>query len=189
MHTNITKKTYLITRKTTKVPKELLLKFNLALCTDNNVLNKQCNNILFNASSQIRKKIIKALERKIKTLSKERKSLLNKIKTTFNHQEIENIKKNICNIKNVIKTNTIIKQNRKHKRDNMKNNNNKQRKKNRSFDRNLLTQQLKNKNKGRKENYRIKINEIKANAPDHNAIILSKCELTEAQKSLLMKGP
>ena len=40
-----------------------------------------------------------------------------------------------------------------------------------------------------KENYRIKINEIKANAPDHNAINLSKCELTEAQKSLLMKGP
>ena len=71
----------------------------------------------------------------------------------------------------------------------MKNNNNKQRKKNRSFDRNLLTQQRKNKNKRRKENYRIKINEIKANAPDHNAIILSKCELTEAQKSLLMKGP
>ena len=40
-----------------------------------------------------------------------------------------------------------------------------------------------------KENYRIKINEIKANAPDHNAINLSKCELTEAQKILLMKGP
>ena len=71
----------------------------------------------------------------------------------------------------------------------MKNNNNKQRKKNRRFDRNLLTQQRKNKNKWRKENYRIKINEIKANAPDHNAINLSKCELTEAQKILFMKGP
>ena len=70
----------------------------------------------------------------------------------------------------------------------MKNNNNKQRKKNRRFDRNLLTQQRKNKNKWRKENYRIKINEIKANAPDHNAINLSKCKLTEAQKCLLMKG-
>ena len=40
-----------------------------------------------------------------------------------------------------------------------------------------------------KENYRIKINEIKANAPDQNSINLSKCELTEAQKRLLMKGP
>ena len=39
-----------------------------------------------------------------------------------------------------------------------------------------------------KENYRIKINEIKANAPDHNAINLSKCKLTEAQQCLLMKG-
>ena len=29
---------YLTTRKTTKVPKGLLLKINLALCTDNNVL-------------------------------------------------------------------------------------------------------------------------------------------------------
>ena len=38
VHTNITKKTYLTTRKTTKVPKGLLLKSNLALCTDNNVL-------------------------------------------------------------------------------------------------------------------------------------------------------
>ena len=131
---------------------------------------------------------MKALEKKIKTLSKERKSLLNKIKTTFNHQEIENIKKNICNIKNIIKTNTIKKQNRKNRRDNMKNNNNKQRKKNRRFDRSLLTQERKNKNTRRKENYRIKINEFKANTPDHNAINLLKCELTEAQKSLLMKG-
>ena len=52
----------------------------------------------------------------------------------------------------------------------MKNNNYKQRKKNRRFNRNLLTQQCKNKNKRQKENYCIKINEIKANAPDHNAI-------------------
>ena len=176
-------------KKNNKVPKRLLLKFNLTLFTDNSVLKEQCNNISFNASSQIRNKIMKALEKKIKTLSKERKSLLNKIKTTFNHQEIENIKKNICNIKNIIKTNTIKKQNRKNRRDNMKNNNNKQRKKNRRFDRSLLTQERKNKNKRRKENYRIKINEFKANAPDHNAINLSKCELTEAQKSLLMKGP
>ena len=134
-------------KKNNKVPKGLLQKFNLALCTDNNVLKEQCNNILFNASSQIRNKIIKALEKKIKTLSKERKSLLNKINTTFNHQEIENVKKNICNIKNTIKRNTIKKQNRKHRRDNMKNNNNKQRKKNRRFLRNLLTQQRKIKNK------------------------------------------
>ena len=70
----------------------------------------------------------------------------------------------------------------------MKNNNNKQRKKSRSFDRNLLTQQRKNMNKRQKENYLIKINKIKANAPDHNAINLSKSELTEAQKSLLIKG-
>lgn len=70
-------------KKNNKVPKGLLLKFNLALCTDNNVLKEQCNNISFNASSQIRNKIMKALEKKIKTLSKERKSLLNKIKTTF----------------------------------------------------------------------------------------------------------
>ena len=52
-------------KKNNKVPKGLLLKFNLALCTDNNVLREQCNNILFNASSQIRNKIIKALGQKI----------------------------------------------------------------------------------------------------------------------------
>ena len=93
-------------KKNNKVPKGLLLKFNLALRTNNNVLKGQCNNILFIASSQIHNKIIKALD--------------------------------------------------------------KQRKKNRRFNRNLLTQQRKNKNKRRKENYCIKINEIKAN--DHNAI-------------------
>ena len=157
-------------RKNNKVLKGLLLKFNLALCTNNNVLKGQCNNILFIASSQIHNKIIKALEKKIRTLSKERKSLLNKIKTTFNHQEIENIKKNICKIKNIIKTYTIKKQNYKHRRDNMKDNNYKQRKKNRRFNRNLLTQQRKNKNKRQKENYCIKIKEIEANASDHNAI-------------------
>ena len=53
-------------KKNNKVPKGLLLKFNLALCTDNNVLREQCNNILFNASSKILNKIIKALGLKIK---------------------------------------------------------------------------------------------------------------------------
>ena len=60
--------------------------------------------------------------------------------------------------------------------------------KNSRFDRNLLTQQCKIKNRRRKENYRNKINEIKANAPDQIAINLSTTTLTEAQKNLLMKG-
>ena len=59
--------------------------------------------------------------------------------------------------------------------------------KNRSFDYNLLTQQHKIKNKSQKENYRNKIKEIKANAPDQHALNLSATTLTEAQKSLLMK--
>ena len=85
---------------------------------------------------------------------------------------------------------TVQKQNRKHRGDNISNKNNiGKRKKNRRFSRNLLTEQRKIKNKRRKENYRNKISEIKTNAPDQNAINLSTTTLTEAQKSLLMKGP
>ena len=52
-----------------------------------------------------------------------------------------------------------------------------------------LTQQRKIKNKRRKENYLNTINEIKAKGPDQNVINVSTTTLTEAQKSLLMKGP
>ena len=52
-----------------------------------------------------------------------------------------------------------------------------------------LIQQRKIKNESSKENYRNKINEIKANAPDQNAINLSITTLPKAQESLLMKGP
>ena len=52
-----------------------------------------------------------------------------------------------------------------------------------------LIQQRKIKNESSKENYRNKINEIKANAPDQNAINLSITNLPKAQESLLMKGP
>ena len=153
-------------------------------------MREQCNNILFNASSQIRNKIIKALCQKINSLKKERKNLLNNIKASTNHQEIETIKRNIYSIKNSIKRKTVQKQNRKHRRDNISNKDNIGKpKKKRRFNRDLLTQKRKIKNKRRKENYRNKINEIKANAPDQNAINLSTTTLTEAQKSLLMKGP
>ena len=177
-------------KKNNKVPKGLLLKFNLALCTDNNVLREQCNNILFNASSQIRNKIIKALGHKINFLKKERKNLLNNIKASTNHHEIETIKRNIYNIKNSIKRKTVQKQNRKHRRDHISNKDNiGKHKKNRRFNHDLLTLKCKIKNKRRKENYCNKISEIKANAPDQNTINLSTTTLTEAQKSLLMKGP
>ena len=177
-------------KKNIKVPKGLLLKFNLALCTDNNVLREQCNNILFNAPAQIRNKIIKALGQEINSLKKERKSLLNNNKASTNHQEIETIKRNIYNIKYSIKRKTVQKQNRKHRRDNISNKDNiGKRKKNRRFNRDLLTQKRKIKNKRRKENYLKKISEIKANAADQNAINLSTTTLTEAKKSLLMKSP
>ena len=124
------------------------------------------------------------------TLKKERINLLNNIKASLNHQEIETIKQNICNIKNSMKRKTVQKQNRKRRIDNISNNNNIGKlKKNRGFDRYLLTQQRKIKNKRRKENYLNTINEIKAKGPDQNVINVSTATLTEAQKSLLMKGP
>ena len=90
---------------------------------------------------------------------------------------------------NSIKRKTVEKQNREHRRDNISNKSNTgKRKKNGRFNRNLVTQQRKIKNKRRKENYCNKITEIKANPPDQNAINLSTATLTEAQKSLLMKG-
>ena len=91
-------KVNLLTYKKNKVPKGLLLKFKLALCIMH-VLREQCNNILFNTSSQIRNKIMKALGKKINSLKKERKNLLNNIKTSFNHKENENIRRKIYNIK------------------------------------------------------------------------------------------
>ena len=119
------------------MPQGLLLKFNLALRIDNNVLRDQCNNILFNASSQIRNR-----------KKQERKNLLNNISVSANHQEIETIKRNIYNIKNSVKRKTVQKQNCKHRRDNISNKNNVgKRKKNRRFTRHLSTQQCKIKNK------------------------------------------
>ena len=89
-----------------------------------------------------------------------------------------------------MKRKTVQKQNRKRRIDNISNNNNIGKpKKNRGFDRYLLTQQRKIKNKRRKENYLNTINEIKAKGPDQNVINVSTATLTEAQKSLLMKGP
>ena len=140
---------------------------------------------MFNPPSQIGNKIIKALGKKINSLKKERKNLLNNIKVSLNHQEIETIKRNIFNIKNSIERKTVQKQNPKHGRDNLSNDNNiGKRKKNRRFNHNLLTQQRKIKNKRLKENYRNKITEIKANAPDQNGNKLSTITLTEAPFNL-----
>ena len=170
-------------KKDNKIPKGPLLKFNLALCTNNNVLRAQYNNILFNALSQMRNKIIRAIGQKINFLKKERKNLLKNIKASTNHQEIKTIKRNIYDIKNSIKRKIIQKQNRKHRRGNIPSSNNiGKRRKNRRFDRILLTQQRKINNKCREENYRNKISKIKADTPDQNAINFSTTTLTEAEK-------
>ena len=107
------------------------------------------------------------ISQKINYLKKDRKNLLNNIKTSTNHKKIETIKRNIFNIKSSTKGKAIQKQNIKHRRDNLsKKNNVEKRRKNRRFNRNLLTQQRKIKNKRQKENYRNKISEIKANPTD-----------------------
>ena len=107
------------------------------------------------------------ISQKINYLKKDRKNLLNNIKTSTNHKKIETIKRNIFNIKSSTKGKAIQKQNIKHRRDNLsKKNNVEKRRKNRRFNRNLLTQQRKIKNKRQKENYRNKIREIKANPTD-----------------------
>ena len=61
--------------------------------------------------------------------------------------------------------------------------------KNTALTRHLSTQPCKIKNEPRKENYRNNISETKANVQDQSAINLSTTTLTEAKKSLLMKGP
>ena len=110
------------------------------------------------------------MERRL-TLKKERENLLSNIKASLNHREIETIKQNICNIKNSIKRKTIQKQNCKHRRDNISNYNNIEKlNTDRRFYRNLLFQQHKIKNKRRKENYRNKINKVKAKGPKQNAV-------------------
>ena len=130
----------------------------------------------------MRNKILRAIGQKINFLKKERKNLLKNIKASTNHQEIKTIKRNIYDIKNSIKRKIIQKQNGKHRRDNISSSNNiRKRMKNRRFDRILLNQQHKIKNKCRTENYRNKISEIKANTPDQNAINFSTTTLTEAE--------
>ena len=107
------------------------------------------------------------ISQKINYLKKDRKNLLNNIKASTNHKKIETIKRNIFNIKSSTKGKAIQKQNIKHRRDNLsKKNNVEKRRKNRRFNRNLLTQQRKIKNKRQNENYRNKISEIKANPTD-----------------------
>ena len=123
--------------KNNKVRKGLLLRLNLALLTNNEILRENCNNTLFNVSSQIRNKIIETLGQKINSMKKEMKKLFNNIKA-HNHHEIETINSNIYNIKNSIKRKTMQIQNCKHKRDDISNKTSKgNRKKNRRFNRNF----------------------------------------------------
>ena len=67
--------------------------------------------------------MIKTLGKKINSLKKERKTLLDNIKAPLNHQENETIKRNIYNIK-VLSNEKLDKNNCKQRRYNISNDNN-----------------------------------------------------------------
>ena len=161
------------------------LRFHLSLCNHDNKLKDVCSKIyVINYMQSIRDEIIKALEKEIRTP-----------KTKRNHDNIKNktTRENYKLIKKIVAEKVVIlerkiksSQVRKISRDNIQPTRS-VRKRNRRFKRNVIV----GKRKEKRKRYRYKkkqiIKEIKQNAPDQNAINLSKTVLSKEQKSLLKR--
>ena len=93
------KKTFLEYQQHKKIPKGLQLKFQLALCCDDNNVKEQCNSILKSASLKIQKGIIKALNRNIFKLQKRKNILRNKMVDLLSDKQYKEIMTTIKKLK------------------------------------------------------------------------------------------
>ena len=97
------KKTFLEYQQHKKIPKGLQLKFQLALCCDDNNLKEQCNSILKSASLKIQKGIIKALNRNTFKLQKRKNILRNKMVDLLSDKQYKEIMTTIKKKVNIFK--------------------------------------------------------------------------------------
>ena len=97
------KKTLIEYQQHKKIPKGLQLKFQLALCCDDNNLKEQCNSILKSASLKIQKGIIKALNRNTFKLQKRKNILRNKMVDLLSDKQYKEIMTTIKKKVNIFK--------------------------------------------------------------------------------------
>ena len=177
-------------KKSKKYPKGMKLRFNLSLCNHNhnNKLKDACNNILNHASAGIRDAIIKALDKEVNTLKLIRNQTRKNIKTKTSRENYKLINKSVAEKITILERNIKFRHTRKQERDLIQPNI-VARKRNRRFKKEIIMNKRKEKRKRYRSKKKEKLKLIKQNAPDQNAINLSKTILTEEEKSLLIKGP
>ena len=176
-------------KKSKKYPKGMKLRFNLSLCNYNNKLKDACNNILNHASAGIlRNVIIKALDKEVNTLKLIRNQTRKNIKTKTSRENYKLINKSVAEKIAILERNIKLRHTRKQERDHIQPNI-VARKRNRRFKKEIIMNKRKEKRKRYRSKKKEKLKLIKQNAPDQNAINLSKTILTEEEKSILIKGP
>ena len=175
-------------KKSKKYPKGMKLRFNLSLCNHNDKLKDACNNILNHASAGIRDVIIKALDKEVNTLKLIRNQTRRNIKTKTSRENHKLINKSVAEKIAILEVNIKFRHTRKQEREHIQPNI-VARKRNRRFKKEIIMNKRKEKQKRYRSKKKEKLKLIKQNAPDQNAINLSKTILTEEEKSILIKGP
>ena len=147
-------------------------------------LKDVCSKILHKASTDIRDEIVKALEKKIRTLTTKRDNNRNNIKNKTTRENYKLIKKVVAEKLVTLERKIKSRQVRKLSRDNIRPTTS-VRKRNRRFKKDVIVNKRKEKRKRYRSKKKQSIKEIKQNVPDQNAINLSNSVLSEEQKSLL----
>ena len=104
-----------------KIRKGLQLKFQWALCCDDNNLRKQCNSILRSASLKIQRGIIKAPKRNIFKLQKHKNILHNKMVDLLSDKQYKKIMRKIKKKVNILFNKLQKTKQKKHSRDKVTN--------------------------------------------------------------------
>ena len=132
--------------------------------------------------------IIKALHKEVNTLKLIRNQTRKNIKTKTSRENYKLINKSVAVKIAILERNIKFRHTRKQERDHIQPNI-VARKRNRRFKKEIIMNKRKEKRKRYRSKKREKLKLIKQNAPDQNAINLSKTILTEEEKSILIKGP
>ena len=181
------KELLLVYKRCNNFPKGFNLKFNLTLGSNNHMLQDNCNRILNKASCNIRNHVFTTLEKQIKELKYQRYEMRKKLFYSLSRDNYAAMINRISNQITILERDIKLRHQRKFARDNIEIV--EQKRKNRRFSKKQLLAKIKQKRRSSRKKYKQKIQSIKDNAPDQNAINLSSLELSDVQKSLLLKGP
>ena len=163
-----------------KYPKGLSLKFNISLRSNSEDLQKSCRNILRNASFKLLDNILTAVSKRIEELKIVRNEYFYALKNNVPNDSFVDICERIKKENKSSPVSIVQRQNSKYQRDHPQN-------------RRFRSSKRRNHNRQRKTihktNEKLVIEQAKTLCPDQSAINLSTQKLTEAEKSLLRKGP